>query len=446
MTWFTLAGAPFVTVSPIGLVSGHVNLLNNGANFGPDTPSTVTTGIQEALNAVASAGGGTVKLLPGNYSIGAVIYTPGDHITILGDSGVTLTIGGNYWIHMATDSSGAMHSWIRWIGYGTKVNLNGYVAGIGENAMTAPTTAHHLVISGFEVYGGGVTNYVSINPSNLAHTGAEQQYGQILLEDIYLHTFANAGAGTALLITNSNVTCRRIYIDGSDYSTTADHSILFCHGGPDNASYYGTCENLLFEQVHVKNNGSNGQVLELQGCGVASGNGILRDVTFIDCVFDSGASSPVAAGSGGPYIDDNDGYSNSAYVANVRFRDCKFVNCVMEYQSSASYIGSITYAGSGPQTTSTYPTGATGSLRGRDNNGGTLYTVSITVGTSPYSYRNLDGCWEIVYVTGGSVSSITLNSVATGVTSGQFRLGPGDVLTVTYSPTAPTMTKTGSAG
>ena len=118
----------------------------------------------------------------------------------------------------------------------------------------------------------------------------------------------------------------------------------------------------------------------------------------------------------------------------------------MEYQSSASYIGSITYAGSGPQTTSTYPTGATGSLRGRDNNGGTLYTVSITVGTSPYSYRNLDGCWEIVYVTGGSVSSITLNSVATGVTSGQFRLGPGDVLTVTYSPTAPTMTKTGSAG
>ncbi len=445
MTWFTLAGAPFLTVSPIGILMGHSTLLNNGANFGPDTPSTVTTGIQEALNAVAAAGGGTIKLLPGAYSISAAVYTPGDHITVPGDPGATLTINGNYAFHMATDSGGGMHSWVAWVGHGTKVNLNGFASNIGDSTLTAPSTAHHLLVSGFEVYGGNAPYFVAIATTNSAQTGAEQQYGEILLEDLHLHSFANAGSGTGLLITNSNVTCRRVFIDGSDYPSV-DHSVLFCHGGPENASNYGTCENVWFENVHVKNNGTSGQVVELQGNGTASANGILRNVTFVDCTFDSGASSPVIAGLGGPYIDDNNGAANSAYVANIRFRDCKFVNCVMEYQSSASYIGSITYAGSGPQTTSTYPTGATGSLRGRDNNGGTLYTVSITVGTSPYSYRNLDGCWEIVYVTGGSVSSITLNSVATGVTSGQFRLGPGDVLTVTYSPTAPTMTKTGSAG
>ncbi len=444
MTWAGLAGAPFVTVSPIGIAIGHGTLPNNGADFGPDTTGTLTTGIQEALNAIASSGGGTVKLIPGSYNIGATIYTPSDHITVLGDPGATLTFKGSYTIHMATDSSGVMHSWIRWIGYGTIVNLNGFAAGIGDNSLNAPTTAHHLVISGFEVYGGQAPFFVAISTISSAQTGAENQYGHILLEDLYLHSFANASSGTGLLITNSNVTCRRIYIDGSTYPS-GDHSILFCHGGPENASYYGICENLLFEQVHVKNNGSSGQVLELQGNGTASANGILRDVSFFDCVFDSGASSPAVAGSGGPFIDDNNGASNSAYVANIRFHDCKFVNCVMTYQSTSTFIGSITYEGSGPQTTATYPLGASGSLQGRDNNGGTVYTVSITVGTSPFAYRNLDGCWELVFVTGGSVSAITLDGIATGATSGQFRLGPGDILTVTYS-SAPTMTKTGAAG
>lgn len=436
MAWFTIAGAPEVTVSPTGISSGFCNLANNGANFGPDTTGTVTGGIQEALNAIAATGGGTVNVLGGNFSIGATIYTPGDHITVKFSPGTTLIFKGSYQIHMATDSSGSMHSWVRWIGHGTIVNLNDYAASIGENALSAPTTAHHLIISGFEVYGGQAPYFVAVANSTLAQTGAEQQYGQILIEKLYLHSFANASTGTGLLITNSNVTCRNVYIDGSTYPDQ-DHSVLFCHGGPENSSTYGTCENLVFEQVHVKNNGQSGQVLELQGNGTTSANGILRNLTFTACVFDSGASSPVPGGSGGPYIDDNNGASNSAFVYNVRFRDCKFINCEMEYQSTGTQIGSVTYEGAGPQS-------FTGALQGRDGNG-TSYTVAITVGSSPFGYRNLDGCWEIVTVTGGAVSSITLNGISTGSTSGQFRLGPGDVLTVTYT-TLPTMAKTGSAG
>jgi hypothetical protein len=437
MTWSTIAGAPLVTVSPLGISNGFCNLANNGANFGPDTYGTSTSGIQEALNAVGGSGGGTVKVLGGSFVINATIYTPGDHITVIFEPGTTLTMNGSYEFHMATDSSGNMHSWLRWIGHGTIVNLNDNVASIGETSLTAPTTAHHLTIRGFEVYSGQAPYFVAITNTTLTQTGADQQYGQILIEDLYLHSFANAGEGTGLLITNSNVTCRRVYIDGSTYNTSDDHSILFCHGGPENASSEAICENLLFEEVHVKNNGASGQVLELQGNGTSGASGILRNVTFNACIFDSGASSPVGAGSGGPFVDDNDSNTNSSYVYNIRFRDCKFVNCIMGYQSTSSQIGSITYEGYGPQSFS-------GSLQGRDGNGSS-YTISITVGTSPFSYRNVDGCWEIVTVTGGTVSSITLNGISTGSTSGQFRLGPGDILTVTYS-SAPTMAKTGSAG
>ena len=43
---------PYVTVSPIGLTGGGAPIANNGADFGPDTPSTVTCGVQEALNSL----------------------------------------------------------------------------------------------------------------------------------------------------------------------------------------------------------------------------------------------------------------------------------------------------------------------------------------------------------------------------------------------------------
>lgn len=53
-TWSTLAGAPFVTVSP--------STTPDGSDYGAFTPGTTTSGIQEAVNAVSALGGGTVYL------------------------------------------------------------------------------------------------------------------------------------------------------------------------------------------------------------------------------------------------------------------------------------------------------------------------------------------------------------------------------------------------
>jgi len=108
-----LAGAPYVTVSPLGLANGQSNLPNNGTDFGPDTPGSVTTGIQEALKR-----GGTVRLLAGSvaFMVNSDLYLPADGITVIADSGVTIQSNNNGSIHIVNDSTGTPHTWIRLVG------------------------------------------------------------------------------------------------------------------------------------------------------------------------------------------------------------------------------------------------------------------------------------------------------------------------------------------
>jgi len=69
--------------------------------------------------------------------------------------------------------------------------------------------------------------------------------------------------------------------------------------------------------------------------------------------------------------------------------------------------------------------------------GGTAPT-SITAGASPYILTPSSTTNQIVIISGGSVSSITLNDTTTGLTSGTFYCRAGDSLTITYT-TAPTI-------
>ncbi|MEM3860627.1 MAG: hypothetical protein QW478_14740, partial [Candidatus Micrarchaeaceae archaeon] len=81
LDWSVLKGKPYVTVSAKGISNGLSNIPNDGADFGPDTllgatslnqygpPYTQTVGIQEAINYIASIGGGTIKLNDGTYDV-----------------------------------------------------------------------------------------------------------------------------------------------------------------------------------------------------------------------------------------------------------------------------------------------------------------------------------------------------------------------------------------
>lgn len=68
-TYKQVPGRPNITVSPVGVANGYIT--NAGADYGPDTPGTSTSGIQEAISASANVTGTgiPVTVLPGTYSI-----------------------------------------------------------------------------------------------------------------------------------------------------------------------------------------------------------------------------------------------------------------------------------------------------------------------------------------------------------------------------------------
>lgn len=95
----TLPGTPEITVSPIGKAAGTA-LANNGANYGPDTAGTTTSGIQEAINAVQATGAtlGRVVLLAGTFSITNTINITAA-VALIGQGVVTQSSfdgGGNF--------------------------------------------------------------------------------------------------------------------------------------------------------------------------------------------------------------------------------------------------------------------------------------------------------------------------------------------------------------
>jgi hypothetical protein len=61
-------GKPYITVSAKGISNGLSDIPNDGADFGPDTPGTHTSGILEAVN-YQQQNGGVIKLLPGRFII-----------------------------------------------------------------------------------------------------------------------------------------------------------------------------------------------------------------------------------------------------------------------------------------------------------------------------------------------------------------------------------------
>lgn len=83
--WRDVLGRPFVVVTPNGP--------SDGGDYGPNTPGTVTGGIQEAINAADAAGGISVEILPGTYDLTGQVTAPANgHINIRGH-GFSLPVG-----------------------------------------------------------------------------------------------------------------------------------------------------------------------------------------------------------------------------------------------------------------------------------------------------------------------------------------------------------------
>ena len=145
--WSGLAGKPFMTVSPRGIGNGLASILNNGADFGPDTPGTTTSGIQEALNFLSE--GGTVYCQNGTFNVSSpLINTGSDQQVIFAAGSViefdpsttpwTTSTGRAVLIMVGTNNGSnpgvgnyANYSHCKWLGYGTSINAN--LAGSGAS-------------------------------------------------------------------------------------------------------------------------------------------------------------------------------------------------------------------------------------------------------------------------------------------------------------------------
>jgi len=82
---------PVVTLATKGLSSG-ASIANDGANYGPDTPGTVTGGLQEAVSYIIANGGGTIKVAGGRIPLTKFTNTTYRSVITV-DSGMAVDAG-----------------------------------------------------------------------------------------------------------------------------------------------------------------------------------------------------------------------------------------------------------------------------------------------------------------------------------------------------------------
>jgi len=250
----------------------------------------------------------------------------------------------------------------------------------------------------------------------------------VLISGIYIHAPSDLNSGMNLIAlygSTQGVKVQQCYVDCGAVSNGTDYDPIIIN------SATGDTHDVLVEDCMFISNGVSGQAFEVIGGNVMDRT--TEGIYFKNCVFIAalGNGFTAYAGSGGGYIDQNNGQGATSYVRNITFDNCRFAAVGITLQSTVSDFGYIKFING-----SDVPP-LSGSISGVSPNGG---GAAITVGTSPFSYTNDDGFEEYVVVSGGTVSAITLDGISTGQTAGVFILGVGHTLEVTYSA-APTMDK-----
>lgn len=462
--WVNLQGKPVVTVSPIGLgTSPPAAIANDGADFGPDTAGTQTSGIQEALNSVATSGG-TVYCRRGAYSLSAPIYNTGNFQTVVFAAGTVLTFSpsgsyqnwftwdvGDIWVgcNFVTASGGTGQETYHdcaWYGNGTTIQCSGQSVSnthgeqvfviVAYTQSAYPDPGYNLTIDGFTANGFGGAALEMVNYSGAGGAAYSQQWRRVIVRRLTATMAQNTHSspfGSGIVVGGSNgVVFEDLYVDCSNVQSTAAPDVSNCYITSTDG---GDTQSITFKRCYFKSGGGSGSanpgsVLEAQGSDSATAS--THEILFEDCVFDSGASSgsPVG-GAGGIYIDDG----SAGYIFNTEFRRCQFIHCGCEFQSRGSKFGYLRFVDGG------MPGAFQGSLQGRGpKDGGVAITVVASGTPLEFVYTNDDGIDEDVIVSGGSPGSngtIYLNGYDCRATLGTFRVRPGDTLTLHAWPNFP---------
>ena len=445
----------YVTVSPIGQSSSPTNQINNGADFGPDTPGTNTMGLQEALTAIA--GGGMVFVRKGNYSnVHAALSNTGNNQVVYFEPGCTLTFTNsaavsnptysgllNAGIFLAQNSAfNASYNDCSWLGNGCQLNMNdidtvALFAGVPPASTAAPPI--FLNVEGFEIY--NIAGQRPVFVACMNGFGFKPTYSQCIRQarfsKIWYHGFSSTTptGTTGFTVAGSAraVQADEIFGDCSSMPTV-NYSNLHIH-----CAQGDTTDIKIMNSIFLCNGAGQptgtGQVFELQGTAsnTSGTTTVTSNIMIENTEFYSPTTGNVGAGQGGGYVDDTNGGSN-AYVTNLLFRNCIFTRVGVGYQTwtqTPNVFGYVRFEGGFPASTS-------GSLLNRSPGNSTTAPTFPSGGTFTNNY----GFSILATLSGGSLTAISINGAATGATSGTFVLKAGDTLTVTPTGAAPTFTVT----
>ncbi|MEM5820024.1 MAG: hypothetical protein QXO19_03980 [Candidatus Aenigmatarchaeota archaeon] len=251
--WEDFKGKPYVTVSSKGLANGLSDKINDGADFGPDTPGTLTYGIQEAINAI-SGNGGIVYLKAGNYYVSAPI--------IINTSGILLE------------------------GEGSGIG-DGYLPTAIINNL--PTGSNNLVTNN--------TRFFSVKNILFDGTFGNRQTGGALLYSAYVQgTIENCSFHVGQFDYGINFQPAITNIDHCFFGNSANVAAIYIRGGGNDFFISNTVIETGATGIIIENNQPGLGVIQnvdITHCntslqlGTSGGSGNINFIKFINCNFDA---------------------------------------------------------------------------------------------------------------------------------------------------------------
>jgi len=463
--------------------TGAFSVTTYGATGNGSTDDT--TAVQAAITACGVAGGGTVVFPPGAYLISSSLVISHPNVRLLGagrvateikiatsftPSGVnTGSVLGGAIVFTQANFCGLEHLEIKGAStasVGANANVSGiqiiasrdfycghiefqYINGFGYELLGSATLAPYASFGGilsvvhFQYCAGAMhLNSVTAGGYGCQFWGSdidiENNIGPLdgcFVEDcndVMISNFQgpiHVKGGSAIFFNNIDVglqsgTTIGILVESSVNTTPTRcgfYGGVITEGGP--AMKISNCSGLIISGLFINNYTTNG--LEIDG-GAA-----------IDVV---GGQFNTAAAGGTGY----DVYLN-CYHTHVSFADCQFNSAIGGSGVAAPvYVAARSYdkwdanlfVNGGPTTTFAGPNPPY--LTATNQGYNPVGSVSVSVGTSPYSV-SAKPYGVTYYVTGGTVTSLAVGGVTlTGITSGPIRVPPQTTFVITHSG-APTV-------
>lgn len=452
----------------------------------PTGATDSTTGIQNAINAVSALGGGVVGFPYGTFLISSPLTVP-SNVCLIG-SGANITI-----LQMSSGFSGAAAITLSGITFSTveRLSIKGFsstyssnpaadgidiigstdvtirdvyiyyvngwcvastaTSGVGNTHILFKNVFGKLPAQGIHILGVSGSGYVGTHRFENTTMSGVQNGDCYLLEDIHditgtkMYGECAAGSGSGFHFKGAVSAVDLSVFDIGPYPGPSLGDIIQISSGPN-----GSPKNITMSNGTIEG-GTNGVTINagswisLSNCKIFNNNltGVnvnnSAEVRITDNVFNQNGS---VAGSGRYEM-------TITSTGDVFYQGNKFMtpqgntagavnSCINDTGTNSCYNANYHDPNGGWNTGNIFVSGNTPRIY-QNVLGLTAQGIisTTTPGSSPYTLNGV-GYPRMVYVSGGTVSSITLGGTSTGRTAGEFYVPPRTALAITFSA-APTV-------